>query len=134
MASIVSGRRITNRWTGATGSDFRIKRIRLRCSVAPWPGQLNRWVLTLSQDMKLKHELWKDIGGDEYSEYTFCLAGPRGDDARKSLSPEAQLIWTVEADTHFAAMTAYYKFMGWGVYTTDQEWDMQPYPAEWSQT
>src|ERR1051326_8206959 len=31
----------TNRWTGATGSDFRIKRIRLSCSVAPWPGQLN---------------------------------------------------------------------------------------------
>jgi hypothetical protein len=84
--------------------------------------------------MKLTHELWKDVGGDEYSEYTFCLAGPRGDDARNALSPEAQLIWTVEADSHFAAMTAYYKFMGWGVYTTDQEGDMQPYPAEWSQT
>jgi len=29
-----------------------------------------------------------------------------------------------------SAMTAYYKFMGWGEYTTDQEWDMHPYPEE----
>src|SRR5262245_30345641 len=33
---------ITNRWTGATGSDFRIKRDPLSCSVAPCPGQLRR--------------------------------------------------------------------------------------------
>jgi len=83
--------------------------------------------------MNLKHELWKDVGGEEYSEYIFCLAGPRGNDARKSLSLEAELIWTVEADSHFGAMTAYYEFMGWGTYTTDQEWDMQTYPEEWSQ-
>jgi len=82
---------------------------------------------------KLKHELWKDIGGDEHSEYTFCLANQHGDGARKRLSPHAKLIWTVEADSHFEAMTAYYQFMGWGTYTTDQEWDMQPYPEEWSQ-
>lgn len=30
-------------------------------------------------------------------------------------------------------MTAYYKFMGWGEYTTDQEWDVRPYPPEWSE-
>ena len=61
---------------------------------------------------KLKHELWKDIGGEEYSEYTFCLAGPKGAAARNQLSPGAELIWTVEASSHFEAMTAYYKFMG----------------------
>jgi hypothetical protein len=83
--------------------------------------------------VKLKHELWKDVGGEEYPELTFCLAGPRGDGARSLLSPKAELIWTVEAGSHFEAMTAYYKFMGWGEYTTDQEWDMQPYPEEWSQ-
>ena len=83
--------------------------------------------------MKLNHELWKDIGGEQYSEYTFCLAGAHGNDARKTLSPDAELIWTVEAESHFAAMTAYYDFMGWGGYTTDQEWDMQAYPNEWSQ-
>ena len=82
--------------------------------------------------MKLKHELWRDKGGEEYSEQTFCLAGPHGDGARRLLSPEARLIWTVEAGSHFEAMTAYYSFMGWGEYTTDQELDIQPYPEEWS--
>ncbi|MCU1265945.1 MAG: hypothetical protein JWM21_2263 [Acidobacteria bacterium] len=85
----------------------------------------------------LKHERWKDIGGEQYSAYTFCLADPQGYDARRALRPDAQLNWTVEADSHFAAMTAHYKFMDWGdwgTYTTDQEWDMQPYPKEWSQT
>jgi len=28
--------------------------------------------------MMLKHELWKDIAGEQYSEFTFCLAGPQG--------------------------------------------------------
>jgi len=83
--------------------------------------------------MKLKHELWKDVGGDEYPELTFCLAGPHGDGARGLLSPKAELIWMVDAGSHFEAMTAYYRFMGWGEYTTDQEWDTRPYPEEWSQ-
>jgi hypothetical protein len=42
--------------------------------------------------MKLKHELWEEADGGGY---TFCLAGPRGDDARKMLVPGAKLIWTV---------------------------------------
>ena len=75
----------------------------------------------------MKHELWKDAAG----EYTFCLAGPRGDDSRRLLSSQAELIWTVEANSHVEAMTAYYNFMGWCEYTTDQEWDTQPYPKEW---
>jgi hypothetical protein len=81
----------------------------------------------------MKHELREDTGGEEYSYYTFCLAGSRGDAARKRLSPQAKLIWTVEADSHYEAMTAYYKFTSWGAYTTDQEWDMRPYPQEWSE-
>jgi hypothetical protein len=80
--------------------------------------------------MKLKHELWKDIGGEQYSHYTFCLAGPQGDDARGLLSPDAEKIWEVEAGSHFEAMTAYYNFMDWGEYSTDQAWDMQSYPEE----
>lgn len=79
--------------------------------------------------MKLKHELWEDGEGLN----TFCLAGPRGDGARKLLGPAAKLIWTVEADSYFEAMSAYYKFMGWGEYTTEHEWDMRPYPEEWAQ-
>ena len=82
---------------------------------------------------KLKHELWIDIRGDDYSEYTFCLVGPRGESAREQISPNAKLIWTVEASSHFEAMTKYYAFMNWGEYITDQEWDMSPYPYEWSQ-
>ena len=80
--------------------------------------------------MKLKHELWEEKEGGGW---TFCLAGPHGEGARNLLGPDARLIWTVEAGSHFEAMTAYYKFMDWGEYTTDQEWDMQPYPEEWSQ-
>lgn len=77
--------------------------------------------------MKLKHELWVDKEGLD----TFCLSGKRGDEARKHLGNGAKLSWTVEAESHFEAMTAYYKYRGYGVYTTDQEWDMQPYPEEW---
>ena len=80
---------------------------------------------------KLKHELWKEADGNGF---TFCLAGSMGDGARKLLEPEAKLIWTVEASSYFEAMTAYYEFMNWGTYTTDQEWDMQPYPSEWFNT
>ena len=50
---------------------------------------------------------------------------------RKALN--AKLIWTVEAGSHFEAMTTCYKFRGWGEYTTDQEWDFQPYPEKWSE-
>lgn len=46
------------------------------------------------------------------------------------LSPRAQLVWSVTADSHFEAMTRYYEHQGWGVYTTDQEVDHQTY-AEW---
>lgn len=80
--------------------------------------------------MKLKHELWEENDGEGR---TFCLAGSRGEGARNLLSAEAKLIWTIEAGSHFEAMQAYYEFMNWGKYTTDQEWDMRPYPEEWSQ-
>jgi len=30
-------------------------------------------------------------------------------------------------------MTAYYKFMDWGEYTTEHDWDFQPYPDEWAE-
>ena len=79
--------------------------------------------------MRMKHELWKDEGEGSL---TFCLAGPRGDDARKTLGPDAKLIWTVEAESHFESMTKYWEFMGWGEYSTDWESDMQPYHEEWA--
>ena len=69
------------------------------------------------------HELWIDADGLE----TFCLAGENGDGARALLSPGAKLVWTVEAGSYFEAMTKYYEHMGWGVYTTEHEWDFKPY-------
>ncbi len=50
------------------------------------------------------HELWKEKDGNQ----TFCFAGSLGDDARKTLSSEAELIWTVEANSYYDAMTKYY--------------------------
>ena len=69
------------------------------------------------------HELW--IESDQ--EQTFCLAGSKGDGARALLSPGAKLVWTVEAGSHFEAMTKYYEHMGWGVYKTDHKSDYEIY-------
>ncbi len=71
------------------------------------------------------HELWEDP--EDEGRYTFCLAGPMGDVARSLRSPSARLTWTVEAASHFRAMTLYYEHQGWGTYTTDQDWDRQTY-------
>lgn len=69
------------------------------------------------------HELWVESSGQ-----TFCLAGPNGDAARALLEPGARCVWTVDAESHFEAMTKYYEYMAWGVYTSDfPEVDMQPY-------
>ncbi len=71
------------------------------------------------------HELWEDP--EDEGRYTFCLAGPKGDAARSMLSPSAHLAWTVEAVSHFQAMTLYCKHMAWGTYATDHEWDHMTY-------
>lgn len=58
----------------------------------------------------------------------FCLAGPMGDGARNLLGPKARLIWTVEAESHFEAMTLYYQRKGWGAYTSEHpDLDKQTY-------
>jgi hypothetical protein len=49
-----SRRHITNRWTGATGSDFRIKRDPASYSVTPWPGQLSRSVAFMPDRMPIE--------------------------------------------------------------------------------
>jgi hypothetical protein len=81
--------------------------------------------LTTSSVRPVLHELWDDPEGD--GRFTFCLSGSHGDDARDLLSPAARLVWTVDAASHFDAMTAYYEHQGWGVYKTDQEWDRKSY-------
>jgi hypothetical protein len=90
---------------------------------------LNRSVRRTSKVAQLVHELW--IETDQ--EQTFCLAGPMGDDARSRMAPGAQKVWTIEAESHFDAMSKYYAHMGWGAYTTEHAWDFEPYPDEWLQ-
>lgn len=75
----------------------------------------------------LRHDLWVEPDGQQ----TFCLAGPLGDDARGLLAPGAQLVWHVEAESHFKAMTLYHEHMGWSPYTSEYAWDRQPYPDDW---
>ena len=62
----------------------------------------------------MKHELWME----SEQEQTFCLAGPQGEAARALLSPSAKLVWTVEATSHFEAMTLYHQHMNWGPFAT----------------
>lgn len=76
------------------------------------------------------HELWEDGEPEDRGDLTFCLAGPMGDDARRLLTTSARLTWTVEAASHFEAMTLYYEHQGWGTYTTDQDWDRKTYAEQ----
>jgi hypothetical protein len=46
---------------------------------------------------------------------------------RRASSSTSTDAWTVEASSHFEAMTKYYEYQGWGTYTT-------VYPAEDKQT
>ena len=71
----------------------------------------------------MRHQLWVEEDGQ-----TFCLAGPMGDGARDLLGSDARLVWTVEAASHFEAMTKYYEHLEWGEYKTDfAEIDKQTY-------
>lgn len=73
------------------------------------------------------HELWVEPDGLD----TFFLAGPEGDAARALLPRNSRLEWTVDAKSHFEAMTMYYRSRDWSVYTTSlPEIDMIPYADE----
>jgi len=80
---------------------------------------------------KLLHEVWEEVGPNSKSLHSLALAGPRGDQQRQLIGPNSRLVTTLEASSHFEAMTLYYQIMGWGEYTTDQSWDHQSYPDEW---
>ena len=71
----------------------------------------------------VKHEVWEDSEGLT----TLCLADEHGDDCRKLLEHDSKLIYTFYANSHYDAMTIYYKFMDWGTYTTEFEVDKEPY-------
>lgn len=77
------------------------------------------------------HELWHEIS-DGGGSYSFFLAGPLGDSNRALLGTGSELIWTVEADSYFEAMTKYYEFMDWGEYKIPPDWEdlKEPYSPE----
>jgi hypothetical protein len=50
------------------------------------------------------------------------------------MDSNAELIWTVEANSHFEAMTKYYEFMDWGEYEITFEQDKEPYQEDWLKT
>jgi hypothetical protein len=61
------------------------------------------------------HKLWRENEGELSFFPVFNTS------ARDGLSADAELIWTCEAPNYFAAMTAYYEFMDWGVYISELE-------------
>src|SRR5688572_792108 len=82
---------------------------------------------------RLQLEVWIDRSSVGESLPELCYAGPRGDCARQLLTPNAQLLTTINASSHFEAMSIYYRLMGWGEYSTNEQWDHEPYPDEWLQ-
>jgi hypothetical protein len=71
----------------------------------------------------VKHEVWQDSEGLT----TVCFADEQGNDCRKFLELGSKLIHEFYANSHYEAMTIYYKFMDWGTYTTEFKIDKEPY-------
>lgn len=71
----------------------------------------------------IKHEVWQDKEGLTM----LCFSDESGDAARAMFAQDAKLIYEFYANSHFDAMTIYYKFMDWGIYETEFEIDKEPY-------
>lgn len=82
-------------------------------------------------EQRLLLEVWEQYGDSGEALPALLYAGPLGDDSRRLLGPNARILTTIWAGSHFEAMTIYYRLMGWGGYTTNESWDYQPYPTEW---
>ena len=59
----------------------------------------------------IKYEVWEDPDGLT----TLCVADERGNDCRKLLESGSKLVHSFYAESHYEAMTIYYKYMDWGV-------------------
>jgi hypothetical protein len=77
------------------------------------------------------HEIW--MRPDEHGQLLpACLPfGPAGDGARALNEPGSSCVFVFWANSYFEAMTFYYSFLGFGTYTTNEEWDYKPYPQDW---
>ena len=74
----------------------------------------------------IKHDIWKSKEGLT----TLCFSGKIGKESRSIIEPDSELVHTFYADSHFDAMTKYYKYMDWGVYETEFEVDKLTYNLE----
>jgi hypothetical protein len=81
---------------------------------------------------QLLHEVWETR--DEEGQWlpSLLLAGPDGDKARTLHGPDARLVTTLRAGSHFEAMTRYYSLQDWGAYMTHHAQDYLPYPDDWA--
>lgn len=79
----------------------------------------------------LLHEVWVETDATGGELPSCVLAGPQGDDARRMMSPNARLLTTFTAGSHFEAMTLYYRLRGWGEYQTIYPQDHESYPEDW---
>jgi hypothetical protein len=62
----------------------------------------------------MKYELW---GTPDKTSLLFTGADEIENCKRQNMiEPDAELIWTVDADSYDEAMTLYYEYMGWGIY------------------
>lgn len=72
---------------------------------------------------EIEHQVWKDSEGLT----GVCFANSKGDDYRKLIGKNCELIHTFYASSHFEAMTIYYEYMNWGKYQIVSEQDKEPY-------
>ena len=84
----------------------------------------------MTNDQKLLLEVWEYFSEDGESLPALLYAGPLGDESRGLLGQNARLLTTLRAGSHFEAMSAYYRLMGWGEYTTNDPLDHRPYVKE----
>ena len=80
---------------------------------------------------KLLLEVWEDFSDSGAYSPMLCCAGRRGEAARGLLGPKARLLATIEAGSHFEAMTIYNRYLGREPYRTDQPSDYDAYPDNW---
>lgn len=73
--------------------------------------------------VNVKHEIWQDDDGQT----TMRLADQRGDKYRVLTKSGNKRIHEFYAESHYEAMTLYYRYMGWGKYTSESETDNEPY-------
>jgi hypothetical protein len=78
---------------------------------------------------QLLHEVWEVL--DEGRTTSLFLAGPRGASARRMLGPNAKLVTTFWASSHFEAASLYYSLVDWGNYHVGFPEDYEAYSADW---